>query len=86
MPIAMKKPIPVQCIRYLPNCSNADEIMNFTCGSIRSLNDSRIILLRTPSGLSACYPGDWVLKASTYDCYPVTDAQFQKTYTLQDED
>ena len=86
MATAIKKPIPVECIRYLPNGSNVDDIMNFTCGSIRSPQDRRVVLIRTHSGLSACYPGDWVLKASTYDCYPIHDAQFQQTYTLQDED
>lgn len=86
MAFACKNPNRVECIRYLPNGSNIDGIMNFTCGSIRSPHDRRIILLRTPSGLAACYPGDWVIKASTYDCYPITDDQFQQTYTLLDED
>lgn len=83
--VVKKKPVDVQAMQFTGELDNLLEIQDFTKNSAFYDGIKNLLLISTLEGVMHCRKGDWIIKGTAGEFYPVKNDIFQNTYTILGE-
>jgi len=79
MPLFIKRPVVVEAMQYGPDSMPSVELCLFLSGTKCTVSSDGISI-KTKNGTVLVTPGDWIIKLSPDDYYPVANEVFTSLY------